>query len=198
MPLRLLCDNGSPWGNRGLEGFTELEVWLLRCGVQMRHGKPFHPQTQGKDERFHRTLKVEMLQAQRLVDLATSQPLFDQFRQVYNHERPHDALGLAVPASRYRPSPVAFPERLPEPEYYETDLVRRVYEHGEVSLKGRRIKLSKALRGLLVAFRATPVEGVLDVFFMRFPIAQVDLRDPNAHGASVAKVSEHLSGRSPV
>jgi len=106
--------------------------------------------------------------------------------------------GLAVPLSRYRPSPVAFPERLPEPEYYETDQVRRVYKHGGVSLNGRRIKLSSALRGLDVAFRATPVDGVLDVFFMRFQIAQVDLRDPNAHGASVRNVSEHLSGRSPV
>jgi transposase InsO family protein len=96
MPLGLLCDNGShggsPWGNRGIEGFTELEVWLLRCGVRMRHGKPFHPQTQGKDERFHRTLKVEMLQAQRLVDLTASQPLFDQYRHVYNPASQHPSV----------------------------------------------------------------------------------------------------------
>ncbi len=198
LPERLLCDNGSPWGASGADSFTELEVWLLRCGVRMRHGRPYHPQTQGKDERFHRTLDVEVLQARRFADLVACQPAFDQFRRVYNEERPHEALDLAVPASRWRPSPVSFPEQLPEPEYYTTDRVRRVYDHGGVSLDGRRIKLSKAFKGLDVAFRQTPVDGVWDVFFMRFRIAEIDLRDPHAHGACVRRVSEHLSGTSPV
>ena len=78
------------------------------------------------------------------------------------------------------------------------DQFRRVYDHGGVSLEGRRIKLSKAFKGLDVAFRHTPVDGVWDVFFMRFRIAEIDLRDPNAHGACVRRVSEHLSGTSPV
>ena len=71
LPERLLCDNGSPWGASGADSFTELEVWLLRCGVRMRHGRPYHSQTQGKDERFHRTLDVEVC---RLGASPTSRP----------------------------------------------------------------------------------------------------------------------------
>ncbi len=63
LPLALLCDNGGPWGS----GYphielTKLTVWLIRLGIQVLHGRPAHPQTQGKDERFHRTLKAEVLQ----------------------------------------------------------------------------------------------------------------------------------------
>jgi len=199
MPGRLLCDNGSPWGGAGGEQFTELEVWLLRCGVRMRHGRSYHPQTQGKDERFHRTLDVELLQARRFTDLPACQPAFDRFRDIYNRERPHEALGLAVPASRWHASPASFPETLPAPDYYETDTVRRVYAHGGVSLRGRRIKLSKAFRGMDVAFRHTSVDGLLNVFFMSFHIAEVDLRADNPpRNNTVRRVSEHPSGRSPV
>lgn len=200
MPLGMLCDNGSPWGSSGAEGFTELEVWLLRCGVRMYHGRPHHPQTQGKDERFHRTLNVELLQLRRIADLAKCQPEFDRFQRIYNEDRPHEALDLAVPASRYKTSVVSFPERLAAPEYYTTDLVRRVHADGAVSFQGRRVKLSQAFRGLDVAFRAGATDGTWRVFFARFRVAEIDLRDPLASGAALRKVSheaEPPSARAP-
>ena len=120
---------------------------------------------------------MEVLQGRRLADCVACQPVFDAYRIVYNTERPHEALGMAVPQSRYQASPVAFPEVLPQPEYHQSDLVRRVHHDGAVSLQGRRIKLSQAFRGLDVAFRAGAIEGVYTVYFMRFPIADVDLRD---------------------
>src|SRR5260370_32747647 len=64
LPQAMLADNGSPWGSI-VGGHTALEVWLMRLGVRLLHGRPYHPQTQGKDERFHRTLNLELLQAQR-------------------------------------------------------------------------------------------------------------------------------------
>lgn len=198
LPAAILCDNGSPWGGSGAEGHTGLEVWLLRLGVRMLHGRPYHPQTQGKDERFHRTLDIELLQAARFAGLPACQAAFDAFRQVYNEQRPHEALGLAVPASRYQVSPVAFPEQLPEPQYYATDKVRRLGADGATSLLGWRVKLSQAFAGLHVAFRATATDGVWNAVFMRFPVAEVDLRDHEAHIATVRKVSERTSGMSPV
>jgi transposase InsO family protein len=126
LPGSMLCDNGSPWGGSGAEGYTALEVWLMRLGVRLYHGRAYHPQTQGKEERFHRTLNVELSQANRFADLSACQTAFDRWRRIYNEERPHEALGLAVPASRYRASPIGFPERLPEPEYHATDHVRRM------------------------------------------------------------------------
>ncbi len=198
LPDEMLADNGSPWGGSGAQGYTALEVWLLRVGIRLYHGRPYHPQTQGKDERFHRTLKLEVLQMRRLADLAACQQAFDRFRPVYNEERPHEGLAMAVPASRYTPSPVPFPERLAEPEYYQTDTIRRVHQDGAITFQTRRAKLPQAFAGLDVALRPTATDGVWRVFFARFVIAEVDLRDHKAHHATVRKVSEHLSGTSPV
>lgn len=105
LPGSILCDNGSPWGSSGKIGQlsvqrTGLEVWLMRLGVAILHGRPRHPQTQGKDERFHRTLDVEVLQGRHFTDLAECQSAFNAWRPVYNEQRPHEALSLAVPASR--------------------------------------------------------------------------------------------------
>ena len=139
-----------------------------------------------------------MLQVRRLADLAACQAAFDEWRPIYNGQRPHEALGLAVPASRYRPSPIPFPERLPEPEYHATDQVRRVGPDGAASFRGARVRPAKAFAGLDVAFRPTAADGVWSVFFMRFAIAEVDLRDREAKVATVRRVSERTSGLSPV
>jgi transposase InsO family protein len=180
LPRAMLSDNGSPWGGSGADGYTALEVWLMRLGIRLYHGRAYHPQTQGKEERFHRTLNVEVLQGRRFVNLPDCQSAFDTWRRIYNEERPHEALGMAVPASRYRPSPIGFPERLPEPDYHATDHVRRMSRDGAVRFQGRRVKMSQAFAGLDVAFRASATDGVWRVYFMRFAIAEVDLRDSDA------------------
>ena len=198
LPEAMLADNGSPWGGSGAQGYTAFEVWLLRVGIRLHHGRPYHPQTQGKDERFHRSLDVEVLQLRRLADLAACQTAFDAWRPVYNEQRPHEALALATPATRYTPSQIAFPERPAEPDYYATDQVRRVHDDGATSFKGRRVKLSQAFAGLHVAFRPTATDGVWRVFFARFLIAEVDFRDQETNLITVRYVSERTSGLSPV
>ncbi|MDP4360486.1 integrase core domain-containing protein, partial [Escherichia coli] len=91
--------------------------WLLKLGIDVIHSRPYHPQSRGKNERFHRTLKAEVFALRRFHDLAETQRAFDAWREIYNFERPHEALGQQVPASRYRPSLRRMPEHLPEPEY---------------------------------------------------------------------------------
>ena len=103
-----------------------------------------------------------------------------------------------MPASRYRPSPFAFPEVLPEPEYHDSDLIRRVGTDGTTSFKGRRIKLSQAFAGMDVAFRPTQDERLWDVFFMRCLLAKLDLIEQTAHITTVRYVSERTSSMSPV
>lgn len=203
LPGAILCDNGSPWGSSGKNGQlavqrTGLEVWLMRLGVAIRHGRPRHPQTQGKDERFHRTLDVEVLQGRNFTDLAECQSAFNAWRPVYNEQRPHEALSLAVPASRYRPSLVNFPEVLPMPAYHSTDLVRRVRPDGYFSLNGRTIGLSQAFAGLDIALRPTQRDGVLTLHFMRFTLGIIDTTEPNAIVQTVRDVSEQPSTISPV
>jgi transposase InsO family protein len=130
LPRRMLRDNGSPWGDDPDNPYTPLTVWRLRLGVGVSHGRPYHPQTQGKDERFHRTFQAEVLAGGPLADLAAAQGRFDAWRGVYNLVRPHEALGLQVPASRDRPSPRPFPEALPPSAYGPADVVRRVQQGG--------------------------------------------------------------------
>jgi transposase InsO family protein len=180
LPERVLCDNGPPWGTAGSgQRYSALGVWLLKLGVGLGHGRAAHPQTQGKDERFHRTLKAEVIQGRTFADLAACQQRFDPWRQVYNHERPHEALDLAVPASRYRPSLRPFPEVLPEWEYGAGDAVRKVACDGTISFKGRPIDLGKALRGERVAVRPTVEDGVFGIYFGVHRVAQADLRVQN-------------------
>jgi len=96
LPENLLCDNAPPWSGCGGE-WTPLAIWLVRLGIRVLHGRPYHPQTQGKEERFHRTLKAEVLSRTDLRDLLHSQQVFDHWRPIYNQQRPHDALGLPPP-----------------------------------------------------------------------------------------------------
>lgn len=177
LPDRMLMDNGSPWGSDKEHRYTPLGVWLLRLGVAVSHGRPYHPQTQGKDERFHRTLKAELLRYERFENLQHCQRRFDSWREIYNHERPHEALGLQVPASRYRVSERAFPDVLPPIAYGPCDVVRKVQEQGWISYRGQEHKVPKAFRGYPVAIRPTVLDGVMDVIFCHHTVSQIDLRN---------------------
>ncbi|WP_151114759.1 IS481 family transposase [Hypericibacter adhaerens] len=196
LPLRLLADNGAPWGTAGPERHTRLTVWLMDLGVGVCHGRPYHPQTQGKDERFHRTLKAELLDRWPLQDLAGAQAAFDHWREVYNAKRPHEALGLEPPASRYRMSPRPMPERIDPPEYEPQAQLRKVHDTGWISFKGRQINCSKAFVGRRLALRATTTDGVFDLCYRSHVLSQVDLRQHITH--TVLDVPERVSSMSPV
>lgn len=177
LPERMLMDNGSPWGSSDPGArYTPLTVRLLRLGVRVTHGRPRHPQTQGKDERFHRTLKAEVLRDRTLRDRAQSQRLFDAWREVYNTRRPHEALGLEVPASRWTPSRRAYPERLEPIEYRPGDCVRRVGMHGRLHYRGVIWRAPRAFEGEPVAIRPGREDGIMEVYYCDELIATLDLR----------------------
>ena len=163
LPERMLMDNGSPWGSDREHPYTPLTVWLLRLGIGVSHPRPYHPQTQGKEERFHRTLQAEVLQGRVFADFDPMQQRFDQWRQLYNQQRPHQALAMEVPARRYRVSPRPFPEVFPVMEYGPDDQVRRVQDHGKIFFQNRVFRISKAFRGYPVALRPTLQDRVWEV-----------------------------------
>lgn len=178
LPLGMLMDNGAPWGADWTHPYTPLTVWLIRLGIQVSHGRPYHPQTQGKDERFHRTLVAEVLHGRTFRDWDECQQAFDVWRPVYNCQRPHHALALQPPVTRYTPSPRLFPDPLPAIEYGPDDLVRRVQDHGAFSYRGQTYRVSKAFRGYPIALRPAEQDGQLDVFFCHQRITTIDLRSP--------------------
>lgn len=179
LPDALLVDNGAPWGDTGAQPYTRLGVWLLRLGIQVRHSRPYHPQTQGKGERFHRTLNAEVLQGRLLQDLADSQVAFDTWRVIYNTIRPHESLQMATPASRYIPSARMFPDRLPPIAYGPGAQVRKVQAKGELYYQGRAFLIGRAFIGYPVALRETEEDGVLAVYFCHQRVAHIHLRGPD-------------------
>jgi transposase InsO family protein len=174
LPDILLSDNGVPWGSCGLgEGYTKLSVWLIRLGVKPVHARVRHPQTIGKVERFNRTLKSE-LGLGGFWGLYESQRAFDSYVNLYNFERPHQALGMAVPASVYEPSPRPYPEKLEEIDYDQEYLVRKVGAKGEIYFKGREFLVGRAFHGLPVGLLLVD-EGSYDIYFMRERVARIHL-----------------------
>jgi transposase InsO family protein len=179
LPDCLLSDNGPPWGS-GYAGqpFTKLAAWLIRHGVAVSHGRPYHPQTQGKDERFHLTLSLELLKPRPVwhepVELAVAA---QAWRDEYNHRRPHEALGNEPPASRYTPSPRAYCELLQPIDYPPADLKRIVQQQGSISFRGREYLVSRAFAGEPVALRAI-ADGVWDVYYCFQRVSHIDLTVP--------------------
>lgn len=156
LPQRILADNGPPWGvPQGMGRHTRLTAWMLRLGVEISHGRPQHPQTQGKEERFHRTLNAELLSRQELRNLEHAQRSFDAWRDIYNLERPSEAIGMVTPATRYRPSEREFPEKLPTLEFSPDDRVRRVKRDGSLSFANLFWYVGEAFKGERVGVRET-------------------------------------------
>lgn len=180
LPDAMTMDNGAPWGSDADHPYTEFTLWLMRLNIRVTHSRPYHPQTQGKDERFHRTLNVEVLRGTPFRDLAHAQQRFDEWRDVYNFERPHEALGQQVPARRYRPSVRAFPGTPPPIEYGPDDRVRKVQCKGEFSFHGHTFRVSKCFHGHPIALRPTSVDGKFSIHFCATRIGSIDLHNPNA------------------
>jgi transposase InsO family protein len=169
-PDTILTDNGSPWGvagqhaEEGHKVFSTFEKWLITHRIRLIHGRAYHPQTQGKEERFHRTLKDELLSRQQYKDLPHCQSNFDLWREKYNCYRPHEAIDFEVPANRYKPSLRTYENVVTEPQYQSFDVTRKV-DDGWLSFKGKPFKLGRAFSGDRVAIRPTSTDGIYEVYF---------------------------------
>lgn len=176
LPWTMLADHGPPWGTAETPAPTRLAVWLMRLGIVLKHGRVRHPQTQGKVERFHRTLKCDVFSGHTYADLAEVQTACDAFREIYNHRRPHEAVQNRPPSTVYTLSARPFPATLPEPAYADDAAVRKVARQGTISYQRRRIVVGKGLAGTRVGVYPTEVDGIVRVQFYRTTLKEVDLR----------------------
>lgn len=167
LPDQINVDNGNPWGKSDLESYTRLAIWLIKLDVKLSHSAPYHPQTNGKDERFHRTLKLEVLHEKKYRDEHEIQYAFDEWQHMYNFIRPHDALNGQPPSKRYYSSERLYSEKGRNFEYDSNDIVRKVQNgNGIFAFKGKHYRAGKALGGEYIAIKETSESDVFSIFFM--------------------------------
>lgn len=175
MPRAILCDNGRPWGD-STNGYTPFEIWMMQLNILPIHGKPMHPQTQGKEERFHRTMKNELLKYTIMKNLEHAQKEFDMFRYSYNYERPHEALELDTPSKHYKASSKIYDGTEKEPEYDGNFQLRKVNYKGYISIQKHRYYLSESFIGKYIGVEPTENEKI-NLCYGNFIIAQIDLNE---------------------
>jgi hypothetical protein len=158
----MLMDHGTPWwGAQSASGLTQLSLWLMRQGIRLHWSGVRHPQTQGKVERFHGSLQRALIR--RALPRQKPQEWLDAYRWEYNHVRPHEALGMQTPATRWRPSPRRYAPKPPRWEYPVGAWVLEVDSQGKLNIKDQKWRISKALSGESV--QVVRVEDRLLVFF---------------------------------
>jgi transposase InsO family protein len=176
LPDSILSDNGVPWKDNN-NGYTPFEIFLMQLNILPIHGRIYHPQTQGKEERFHRTMKEELLKYKIIQNLEHAQQCFDSWRQEYNYERPHNALNLEVPAKRYRASKKTFPSIIKEPDYDTGVTLRKVNCKGYISINNHRYYLSESFIGRFIRILQTEDEYLVKLCYGNFEIAKIDIKE---------------------
>jgi len=162
MPARIRTDNGAPFAGTGLLGLSKLALGWMKLGIVHERIQPGKPQQNGRHERMHRTLKEDTMNPP-AASLRIQQSRFDRFRQVFNHERPHEGLNNQTPASLYHPSSVRLPRSVPEFIYPKGFLLRRVNNSGDISWHKDRVFISEVFR-----FEELGFEQVRDAFYKVF------------------------------
>lgn len=133
LPHAILCDNGPSFKNLGMTRLSSFEIRLLLLGIKPLHGRPYHPQTQGKVERFFGTMDREKVQD------------IESFRHTYNHIRPHESLAMQTPASIYQVSTRTRPNEMPPIILPEGCQTRRTDQRGTFSYKGQHYRVGRSL-----------------------------------------------------
>jgi Integrase core domain len=170
LPGAIRSDNGSPFAStRGLLGLSRLSAWWLALGIDLERSRPGCPQDNGAHERMHRDVRRE-LQAGRI---GRDQAAFDLWRDQYNTQRPHEALGMRVPAEVYQPSTRAY-EGTPEDLDYGGMETRRVKRRtGAIGYRQESIMISTAVGGWSVGLSARE-DGLIEVWFSRLLLGHLN------------------------
>jgi putative transposase len=175
LPEIIRTDNGTPFASSGVGRLSKLAVWWITLGIRVERIAPGEPTQNSRHERMHRVLKAECTRPPAL-DLQGEQVLFDHFRTEYDHERPHEGIRMATPASIYTPSPRPYPEIIYEatyPGHYETRLVA---SNGCVRWRTATVFLSTTLEGEWVGFHEVE-DGIWSVEWRDIDLGRYDERE---------------------
>ena len=179
LPNRIRTDNGVPFASNALARLSRLSVWFIKLGIYPELIEPGKPQQNGVHERMHRTLKQEAT-IPPAGSLRGQQHEFDRFREEFNRERPHEALGMKRPEEVYQASARAMPKRIEPYEYPGHDLVRRVSRAGTIRVFKKQVFVSNTLHEDHVGLEEVD-DGVYDLFFCFYQIGRYELRTNRIH-----------------
>jgi transposase InsO family protein len=175
VPLSILTDHGTPWfSTTNQHGLTWVAVWLLKQGVILRYSGVGHPQTQGKVERFHQTLSVRTKHRGAPTTMSEWAQWATEFRQEYNYERPHEALGMKTPGAVYQAVNLNPYQEQPRDWEYSAGTVKRLNTQGMLYYQQQRYFVSEALANERI--RVDELEGKLLVTFRHMTVREIDVR----------------------
>lgn len=175
MPFSFLCDNGHPWGaSQGLS-YTSFEVWFMDLGILTLHGRILHPQTQGKEESFNRSMKRELLRQTNIQDFYDAECKFEEYRSFFNNKRPHHALNLDTPSTHYVKSNKEYDPKISEWVYPDDCRVHKVKSTGFFSYKNHSYFLSEAFANKEIAVRESSKDRCLNLYYRQFIIGRLNL-----------------------
>jgi transposase InsO family protein len=180
LPQTIRTDNGAPFSTLAAGGLSRLAVWWIRLGIRPERIVPGRPDQNGRHERMHSTLKAETARPPRS-SWRAQQRAFETFRREYNHERPHEALAYATPASCYLPSCRAYPSHLPQLEYPGHFQVERAYPNGVISFRETQWYLTNCLAGELVGLEEVD-DDRWKVYFGPIELGVLDVRNAKTRG----------------
>jgi len=192
LPNRIRTDNGVPFASNALARLSQLSVWFIKLGIYPELIEPGKPQQNGVHERMHRTLKQEAT-IPPASSLRAQQRKFDRFREEFNRERPHEALGMKRPGELYQSSSRKLPKRIERYEYPGHYLVRRVSRAGTIRVLRKQIFVSNTLHEDYVGLEEVD-DGVYDLFYCFYHIGRYELKTNKIHdmvskvGLSVSRV----------
>ena len=173
MPARIRTDNGAPFAGTGLLGLSKLSLGWMKMGIVHERIQPGRPQQNGRHERMHRTLKEDTTKPPAMT-IRLQQRKFDRFRQMFNHERPHEGLNNETPASLYHPSTIVLPRSFKEYVYPRGFLTRRVNNSGDISWHKGRVFISEVFRFEDLGMEMV-AEDFYKVFFRDIEIGEFDV-----------------------
>lgn len=172
LPSAIRSDNGVPFASpNGLFGLSKLSVWWLRLGIRIERIKPGHPEQNGRHERLHLTLKRETVVPAGL-NFLQQQEKFDAFQKEFNHERPHEALGMKIPSEIYQNSSRTY-QGIGRIEYPMHDRTITVTSCGRICIKGLKINFSHVFAGQDVGVREV-ADKIWQVSFMTYDLGYFD------------------------
>jgi transposase InsO family protein len=195
LPLVIHTDNGVPFASRAPGGLSRVSMRWVKLGILPERSRPSSPQDNGRHERMHSTLKQATL-APPERNAHLQQKAFGRFQQEYNHERPHEALDDATPASLYTSSCRQMPRRVPELEYPDEVVVRRISQQGSLKWKGERTFVSEIFAHEWMGLRALD-ERCMEVFYGPLSIGFLDTFRHEFHRSLSPRLKRRLGMDNP-